>query len=82
MIEQAKAFAKRLKAEAGDDIDAKVRYAFTLAFSRPVSDVELKLANQYLAVGSHDTEKDKNTMDRWERYAHVLLGSNEFMYLD
>ena len=82
MIEQAKAFAKRLKAEAGDDIDARVRYAFTLAFSRPVGDVELKLANQYLAVASHDTEKDKNTMDRWERYAQVLLGSNEFMYLD
>jgi hypothetical protein len=82
MIEQAKAFAKRLKVEAGDDIDARVRYAFTLAFSRPVGDVELKLANQYLAGASHDTEKDKNTMDRWERYAQVLLGSNEFMYLD
>jgi hypothetical protein len=40
------------------------------------------LANQYLAGASHDTEKDKNTMDRWERYAQVLLGSNEFMYLD
>ena len=58
------------------------RCAFTLAFSRPVGDVELKLANQYLAGASHDTEKDKNTMDRWERYAQVLLGSNEFMYLD
>ena len=82
MIEQAKAFAKRLKTEAGDDIDARVRYAFTLAFSRPVGDTELKLAEQYLAGANDDAEKDKNTMDRWERYAQVLLGSNEFMYLD
>ncbi|MFN9419740.1 MAG: DUF1553 domain-containing protein [Pirellula sp.] len=82
MIEQAKAFAKRLKMEAGDDIDARVRYAFNLAFSRPVGDVELKLANQYLDGASHDSEKEKNTMDRWERYAQVILGSNEFMYLD
>jgi hypothetical protein len=82
MIEQAKAFAKRLKEEAGADTEARVRYAFNLAFSRPVGDVELKLAEQYLEGASHETEKDDNALNRWERYAQVLLGSNEFMYLD
>jgi len=82
MLEQARAFAKRLNEEAGADTEARVRYAFTLAFSRPVSDVELKLAGQYLAGANDDTKKDNNALNRWERYAQVLLGSNEFMYLD
>jgi hypothetical protein len=82
VIEQAKAFANRLQQEAGADLESKVRYAFLLAYGRPVTDAELALASRYLSVADDSIEKDKNTLNRWERYAQVLLGSNEFMYLD
>lgn len=82
MIEQAKAFAKRLEKEGGEDTESKVRYAFTLAYGRPVTDDELSLAKRYLSLADENPEQDKNVLNRWERYAQVLLGSNEFMYLD
>lgn len=82
VIEQAKAFASRLEKEAGADIESKVRHAFSLAYGRPVTDAELSLATRYLSVADDSTEKDKNSLNRWERYAQAVLGSNEFMYLD
>ncbi len=82
MIEQSKAFAKRLVDEAGEDIEARIRYAFELAYGRPVNEREMSLAKQYLAGEDDEAERDKNSLTRWERYAQVLLGSNEFMYLD
>lgn len=82
MIEQSKAFAKRLVDEAGEDIEARIRYAFQLAYGRPVNEREMSLAKQYLALEDDEAERDRNSLTRWERYAQVLLGSNEFMYLD
>jgi transcriptional regulator with XRE-family HTH domain len=82
MIEQSKAFAKRLVDEAGEDIEARIRYAFELAYGRPVNELEMLLAKQYLAGEDDEAERDRNSLTRWERYAQVLLGSNEFMYLD
>jgi len=82
MIEQAKAFASRLEKEAGSDIESKVRHAFLLAYGRSVTDAELAMAKRYLSVVDDGTETDNSALNRWERYAQVLLGSNEFMYLD
>lgn len=82
MIEQSKAFAKRLMDEAGEDIEARIRYAFELAYGRPVSEREMLLAKNYLAGEDDEAERNLNGLTRWERYAQVLLGSNEFMYLD
>jgi hypothetical protein len=82
MIEQSKAFAKRLMDEAGEDIETRIRYAFELAYGRPVNEREMLLAKQYLAGEDDEAERNLNGLTRWERYAQVLLGSNEFMYLD
>jgi hypothetical protein len=82
MIEQARAFAMRLSKEAGEDLEARIRYAFELAYGRTVTDIELGLAKRFLAAADDEADKDLNTLSRWERYAQVLLGSNEFMYLD
>ncbi|MFN7843987.1 MAG: DUF1553 domain-containing protein [Pirellula sp.] len=82
MIEQSKAFAKRLMDEAGEEIEARIRYAFELAYGRPVNEREMLLAKQYLAGEDDESERNLNELTRWERYAQVLLGSNEFMYLD
>ncbi|MDA1232183.1 MAG: DUF1553 domain-containing protein, partial [Planctomycetota bacterium] len=78
MVEQAKAFSARVHKEAGDNDEARIAHAFLLAFGRPVTDVELELGLAYLGMKSDENNK----LNRWEQYAQVLLGSNEFMYLD
>ncbi len=78
MVEQAKAFAARLERESPEDDDSRIRLAFELAYSRPATDLEVELGLAYLAGPSDEQDK----LSRWERYAQVLLGANEFTYLD
>jgi tRNA nucleotidyltransferase (CCA-adding enzyme) len=82
MIEQAKAFAERIEREAGTDPTEQVRFAYQVAYGRPVAEKELQIAVRYLQL--HDSPEDKayNKLTRIERYAQALLASNEFMYLD
>jgi len=78
MVEQAKAFSARVHNEATDTDEARIRHAFLRAYSRPVTGVELELGMAYLGIKSDE----HNKLTRWEQYAQVLLGGNEFMYLD
>jgi hypothetical protein len=82
VIQQAKAFARRIEQEAGPDTQAQVRHAFAVAYGRPVTDAELALAVRYLEPPAQSPQANGNSLSRLERYAQVLLGSNEFMYLD
>lgn len=77
IIEQAKAFAKRVTGE-DHDLSGQVNFAYRLAFGRPPSEDELKLAEAYLG---RENEKD-DKLSRWEQYCQALLASNELMYLD
>ena len=77
IIEQAKAFAKRVTREH-DNLSGQVNFAYRLAFGRPPSEGELKLAEAYLGK---EKEKD-DKLSRWEQYCQALLASNELMYLD
>jgi len=78
MTAQAKAFAARLQREAPGNDEARIRLAFQLAYGRSPEDVEVELGLAYLSQ-----EPDpQNKLSPWESYAQILLGSNEFMYLD
>ena len=83
MIEQAKSFAARLHREEPATDRARIQHAFALAFGRAPSALEMELGLAYLA-GSDGAGSDgeQNKMTRWERYTQILLGGNEFMYLD
>ena len=78
MVEQAKAFAARLQTEAPQNDEARIRRAFLLAYARPPSELESKIGLSYL----NDEQDPKNNLSQWQSYAQVLLGSNEFMYVD
>jgi hypothetical protein len=80
VIDRAKALAARVKAAAKDD-DGGVALAYRLCFARPPSAAEAALGKLYLSSSDGD-ESSKNQLTRWERYAQVLLGSNEFLYVD
>ena len=80
MVTQAKAFAERLHEEVTESDESRVKRAFALAYSRSPEQAEMDLALAYLKA--QDTDDDANQLTRWERYCQVLLGANEFMYLD
>lgn len=82
MIEQAKAFAKRLREETSGDLNEMIQYAFELAYGRPVTIREKELAIRYLTASDAQSDSEFNSLTRLERYAQVILGANEFMYLD
>ncbi|MBI2805081.1 MAG: PSD1 domain-containing protein [Planctomycetes bacterium] len=71
--QQASALVKRLKAEVTNQ-DARIRRAHELLFGRMATDQEFRLAREFL--GNPPSEQ------AWLQYAHVLLGSNEFAFVD
>jgi len=78
MVEQAKAFSARLHAEAPDSDTDRIQRAFALAYGRPPVETEVQLGLAYLN-GEQDPD---STLTLWQTYAQILLGANEFMYLD
>ena len=69
---QSRALAKRLAA-AHSEASARVDLAYKLALGRPASALEQKVAEQFLEGAGEQ---------RWAEYLQVLLGSNEFLFLD
>jgi len=65
---QAEAIGERLKKEAGEQAEARVRRAYGLMFGRQPEATELKLGLEYVAGGE----------TAWPRYLQALLASSEF----
>ena len=72
--QEAAALTKRLEADVPVGGVARVRRAYELLFNRAPADKEIKLALAFVG--------EKPDADAWNRYAHVLLGSNEFLFID
>ena len=70
VLRMSRKFADRLKAEAGNDINAQVKRGFELAFMREPKEEEKKLIEDFVK---------KNGLTALCR---VLLNSNEFIYLN
>jgi hypothetical protein len=81
VIESAKALAARVQKEA-TVYETRVQRAFLLAYGRPAGDEEARLALAFLGGQDSAGEQQANKLSRWERLAQVLIGSNEFMYVD
>ena len=77
MVEQASALAARLTAEVPDSALAasyqRVDLAYRLLYGRPATDEEIKVGVGFVADGKSD---------RLKQYAHVLLATNELLYID
>jgi Protein of unknown function (DUF1553)/Protein of unknown function (DUF1549)/Planctomycete cytochrome C len=86
MERQAKALATRLNGSESDDNASRIRRAFLLLFGRPASEEDVQLGLAFLAEkgpgnGEGGTQPSQS-LSRWEQYAQVLLGSNEFAFVD
>jgi hypothetical protein len=79
VIDVSKALAARVQKEAKGDAE-RVQLACRLAFARHASAEEEKLFVAFLRAS--DAPGEQNRLTRWERLAQILIGSNEFMYVD
>jgi cytochrome c553 len=75
MQRRATAFAARLERIEGSDED-RVTTAYRLLFARDPDQLERALGLNFLR---HPTTSETT---RWERYAQLLLASNEMLYVD
>jgi hypothetical protein len=73
-LAQAQHLAERLIREVPSDETARIRQAYQLLFGRPAGAEEIDLSRQILAQSAGQAA--------WVDLAHVLLCSNEFVYLD
>ena len=74
---QAGHLAARLLREAPRDETARVEWAYQLLFSRPAHAEELEIGRNLIGQsGGPETDA------AWRDFAHVLLCSNEFVYVD
>ncbi|MGH9786547.1 MAG: DUF1553 domain-containing protein, partial [Terriglobia bacterium] len=73
VVESARLFAEKLERESGATLDARVRRAYELAYSRPPRPDELKVI--------HATLEGKNKdASAWRVLCQALLGTSEFLY--
>ncbi len=77
LAEQSRAVVDRLRTEFPDDDNGRITRVYRLLFSRSPTDRERSLALNYLG---DSTGADRTA--RWQQYAHALLASNEFLFVD
>lgn len=78
MIQQAKAFAARTFANASTSREDSIKQAFVLIYGREATAAEIELGTRFLELPTSPDDK----LTRAERYAQVLLGANEFTFID
>ena len=91
MVREAKALAARVAAEGGSDEATRIRRAYRLLFGRDASKIEIQLGVEFLTAAEPVVAEAgsiagpaaaASALSRWEQYAQVLLGANEFTFVD
>ncbi len=77
LAKRAGALATRVTREVPGDVREQIRHAYDLLFARQASQAEIELGLDYLGEQAHDPSSPE-----WRQYAHALLGSNEFLFVD
>ena len=73
MQQQAEALVTRLQRDSAASPQQKIDLAYRWLFGRPATEKELELGQQFVQDQSNES---------WQQYAQVLLGSNEFLFID
>jgi mono/diheme cytochrome c family protein len=81
MERRAKALAARLTTDAPESDDLRVRRAFSLLYGRPATDREARMALTFLHASDAEGAGPP-AVPRWEQLTQILLGTNEFAFVD
>jgi hypothetical protein len=80
---QAQHLAERIEREAGSDQAAQIRLLYRIAYSREAANKEVDQAKEFLKSRSVATKNsDRVTLNALGEFAHVVLNSNEFLYIN
>ncbi len=83
MVQQARSLARRLTADPTMPDELRVRRAFPLLYGRDAGDDEVQWGLEFLAqAGATPDPSASSALSPWEQFAQVLLGSNEFTFVD
>jgi len=87
LFDQADRMAARVSASAGADSAARIELAFRLALGRKPQDIELKHSLEFLGKQTRgyettNTPTEKATQMALADLCHMLLSSNEFLYVE
>jgi hypothetical protein len=81
---QAHHLADRVQKEAGSDPAAQVKLLYPIAFSRGASEKEVQQSLEFLKKrnGATRAEATELALTPLAELAHVVLNSNEFVYIN
>jgi hypothetical protein len=91
VVGEAKRFALRVRLEAGADPKAQVAQAWQLAYARAPAEAEIASSEEFLRRQVEELAKTPtpegqpapdHALQALTDLCHVLLGSNEFLYVD
>jgi hypothetical protein len=77
LASQSQALAARLLKECAGDDASRIGHAYWLLYSREPTPREVELGLAYL-----QSDPDLEPVTAWTQYAHVLLISNDLLYVD
>jgi len=77
LLDNSAALAERLAGELPADDAKRIRRAYTLLFNRDPTPREIEIAVSFLGESTGDLR-----LAAWTQYCHVLLASNEFLFVD
>ncbi|MBS0261447.1 MAG: PSD1 domain-containing protein [Planctomycetes bacterium] len=85
MVREARLLAARV-ARVSNDERIRIEEAYRVLFGRVPQDHETQLALEFLtasdAADANAPSARKSSLSRWEQLAQVLLGANEFTFID
>ena len=77
VVEQARALAHHAETSGGENCDKKIEELYRLLLQRPPAENELELGKRFL-----ERKTSEGSLSPLERYAQVLLLSNELVFVD
>lgn len=77
LADQSAGLIERVERESSGDAVDRLRRLYALLFQREPSQIEAEIG---LAFVNGQAPEDRSA--KWKQFAHVLLGSNEFLYVD
>ena len=82
VVERAGGFAKRLLDDAALSEAQRIERAYLMALTRPPDSAEVDSALTYIAELEKKLSQPDAHAIAWRSFCHVLMSTNEFLYLD
>ena len=85
VMEQVRQLVRRPELQNKQSPEDRVQALYSLVFSRPAEPDEISLGLRFIesqTAMKPDAAQSANSMTPWEKYAQVLLMTNEFVFVD